>query len=108
VDGILLKGDDEDSMSRSIQSVINNEKYYSKKIQLEIEKQKAFEGNYSLTETEYYILKEICQGKSSEQISLERSISKNTVNTHKKKIFKKFNVHNAVELATLVANNDIK
>ena len=52
----------------------------------------------SLTKREEEILFKICQGLSIQEISKELFISKCTVITHKKNLFKKFGVNNVVKL----------
>ena len=50
-----------------------------------------------LSKTELKIIKLLEKGLSNKSISLECSISENTVKFHLKNIFKKLNVHNRVE-----------
>ncbi|MBD0830509.1 response regulator transcription factor [Aestuariibaculum sediminum] len=53
---------------------------------------------HELTQREFEILNLIGQGKTSADIANELNISKNTVNTHRQNLIKKFNVKNTASL----------
>ena len=59
--------------------------------------QTATTNEYSLTETERAILKEIALGKTTKEIAAEKFLSFHTINTHRKNIFRKINVNNVHE-----------
>lgn len=59
--------------------------------------QTATTNEYSLTETEKVILKEIALGKTTKEIAAEKFLSFHTINTHRKNIFRKINVNNVHE-----------
>lgn len=61
----------------------------------------------SLTKRETEILKLICEGLSSKDISLKLFISINTVETHRKKILIKLNVRNSVGIVKYALENNI-
>ena len=56
----------------------------------------------ALTGREKDVLKLILEGKLNKTIADELGISMRTVETHRSSIFKKMNVHNAIELAQLL------
>jgi two-component system, LuxR family, response regulator DctR len=56
----------------------------------------------SLTDREKDVLKLILEGKLNKTIADELGISMRTVEIHRASIFKKMNVHNAIELAQLL------
>ena len=53
---------------------------------------------YKLSEKELKIIKLLEKGLSNKSISIEYSISENTVKFHLKNIYKKLDVHNRVEV----------
>ncbi|PQA93365.1 DNA-binding response regulator, NarL/FixJ family, contains REC and HTH domains [Chryseobacterium piscicola] len=61
----------------------------------------------SLTKRETEILKLICDGLSSKDISAKLFISINTVETHRKKILTKLNVRNSVGIVKYALENNI-
>lgn len=61
----------------------------------------------SLTKRETEILKLICDGLSSKDISVKLFISINTVETHRKKILTKLNVRNSVGIVKYALENNI-
>ena len=61
----------------------------------------------SLTKRETEILKLICDGLSSKDISTKLFISINTVETHRKKILTKLNVRNSVGIVKYALENNI-
>jgi len=56
-----------------------------------------------LTSTEREILKSIAQGKTSQMIADERYLSKHTISTHRKNIFRKIGVSNVYEATKYAA-----
>lgn len=62
---------------------------------------------YNLTSREIEILIELLKGKSSPEIAEKLFISLNTVNTHRKNIYKKINVSSSSELLIWANNKNI-
>lgn len=60
---------------------------------------------YELTKRETEILEFLCKGMSYKKIADECFISQRTVNTHIENIYRKLNVHNAVEANNLARKN---
>jgi len=60
---------------------------------------------YDLTRRETEILEYLCKGMSYKNIADECFISQRTVNTHVENIYRKLNVHNAVEANNLARKN---
>jgi len=58
-----------------------------------------------LTPTEFQVLKLIGQGKSNDEIAETMFISKNTVRSHIKSIYAKFNTHSRLQLALYAINS---
>lgn len=63
--------------------------------------------NDFFTEREMGIVKKIKQGKKSDEIAKELHISKHTVDTHRRKILKKSNCKNTVELLNFCSENGL-
>ncbi len=61
----------------------------------------------SLTLRETQILQYIAKGKNTAQIAEVMYISRHTVNTHRKKISKKLDLHSMASLATFAVQNGI-
>lgn len=62
--------------------------------------------DYDLTRRETEILEYLCKGMSYKSIAEECFISQRTVNTHIENIYRKLNVHNAVEANNLARKNN--
>jgi DNA-binding NarL/FixJ family response regulator len=54
---------------------------------------KETKSDYKLTKTQLIVLEKIVQGKSTEEIAGEMTVTENTVNTHIKAIFRELEVH---------------
>jgi len=99
---------------RSIQSLMKEEIYiceYAKEMMInyisnEQEKQNSHIKD-PLTKREMEILKHICNGLSSKDISEQLFISINTVETHRKRILLKLNVKNSVGVVKYAIENNI-
>lgn len=60
-----------------------------------------------LTERERVILKELAKGKNAAAIADEMNLSKHTVESHRKNIYSKLNVHSLGELMVFVRENKL-
>lgn len=104
-----------DEFIKSVQALTANEIYiceYAKEkminfISNEQEHNKKFSMKDPLTKREMEILKLICEGLSSKDISEKLFISINTVETHRKRILLKFNVKNSVGVVKYAIENHI-
>ncbi|MCH7397268.1 LuxR C-terminal-related transcriptional regulator [Belliella sp. DSM 107340] len=63
--------------------------------------------NFKLTKKEKEIAKLILESKNSQEIADQLNIAKNTVNTHRKNIFKKLKAKNTVELMKILITTSI-
>lgn len=103
-----------DEFMKSIQALMSNEIYiceYAKEMMInyishEQEKQNSHIKD-PLTKREMEILKHICNGLSSKDISELLFISINTVETHRKRILLKLNVKNSVGVVKYAIENKI-
>jgi DNA-binding CsgD family transcriptional regulator len=60
------------------------------------------------TEREFEVLRLLCEGLSTKIIASKLGIADNTVNEHRKKLHKKFNVHSCAELISKVIRKFIR
>lgn len=107
VDGILLKGDELNIWDQSLKHILENKHFHSSEIKTKIDTYIDMHTHGSLTESEVSVIKLICKGYNTDKIAEIRGVSINTINTHKKNIFTKFEVHNAVELAVIAIKKGI-
>jgi DNA-binding NarL/FixJ family response regulator len=61
---------------------------------------------YDLTKRETEILELLCKGMSYKNIAETCFISQRTVNSHMENIYRKLNVHNAIEASNLARKNN--
>jgi DNA-binding NarL/FixJ family response regulator len=104
VSGYLLKDCAFDELSLAIKSVLNNQTYVSPAIAgMVIED---YVGHISdsctpcneLTSREREVLQLIAEGMTTKEISSHLNVSIKTVETHRRKIMKKLNIHSIAEL----------
>ena len=104
VAGYLLKDCAFDELSRAIKSVINKQIYVSPAIAGTVIED--YVGHISedyissdeLTTREREVLQLIAEGMTTKQISSHLNVSIKTVETHRRKIMKKLNIHSIAEL----------
>lgn len=96
VDGYLLKDTNSEILIESIKKIVwNNEKIFHKDFQTA----EKYDFNKSIvSKREKEIINFICKGYTTEEISEKLYISKHTVETHRKNIFSKLQVHNIAGL----------
>lgn len=111
VDGVILKLSDTDEIKNALESVLKGEKYFCNEFN-KIRKRLRFSidtPDYQslLTNREMDVLKGISSGMQTKEIAEMLYVSVNTVETHRKSLFLKFEVRNAVELVLKAINNGI-
>lgn len=111
VDGVILKSSDTDEIKNALESVLKGEKYFCNEFN-KIRKRLRFSidtPDYQslLTNREMDVLKGISSGMQTKEIAEMLYVSVNTVETHRKSLFLKFEVRNAVELVLKAINNGI-
>lgn len=84
-----------------------SEQIYKKSKSLKRVKTSYFAEITKLTHREKQILKLLCEGKNSKQISKMLNISQHTVRTHRKNMLSKFDFHKTTELITYAIENRI-
>ncbi|MDR0796722.1 MAG: response regulator transcription factor [Tannerella sp.] len=97
--GVVMKDDSIEEIALTLQNGIAKRQYLSVHAKMILQNRKGFQDNPPLTPTEVEVLKSIAQGKSSQAVADERNLSVHTIATHRKNIFRKIGVNNAVEAA---------
>jgi len=111
--GYLIKNDDSDDFLNAIINVAHGKKFFSSRV-TEILATKGQEINpnhkfklLTLTDREKEILKLIAEGHSSKEIGDLLFISQGTVETHRKSLLKKLDVHNVAGLVRVAVKEGL-
>ena len=115
IHGYLPKNTTQKELLLAINTVYNDEEYFSKNIADTIlksyvnnAKQKNEEANLNtLTNREREVLQYIIEGNNNTNISEQLNISIRTVETHKTNIMKKLNLNSAVDLVKFAIKNNL-
>lgn len=94
--GYIMKNASLKTVKDTIRAVVNGATFFD--APLKKEKAKTKNDNASLSKRELEIVKLIGQGKTSQEIADTLFISKTTVDTHRKNILRKLNLHGKSEL----------
>jgi DNA-binding NarL/FixJ family response regulator len=103
--GYALKADSIDELVVGIRTVARGERYLAPRLS-----PVALAANgplAALTPRERDIFRMIVSGKTTFELAKELCISVKTVETHRQRIFKKLNVHSAVQLVRFAVTNDV-
>lgn len=97
-DGMILSCCSEDEILKAIQRIMDGGQFICSSItRFKLEQDKSL-AELNISSREIEVIKEICYGYSSKEISDNLSLSYHTIVTHRKNIFKKFEVKSALEL----------
>ena len=104
--GYLLKDSAQADLLNAIQAVSQNRSFFSPKVSrilaedyVRVLKQKGGVDSYDLlTSREQEILQLVAEGKANKEVAAALNISPYTVETHRKHILEKLNLHNPAEL----------
>jgi DNA-binding NarL/FixJ family response regulator len=111
VRNIMLKTADRDELLDGLRSALARKNYYCQQVLeriTEIHHEKpVFKEDFHLTAAEIEIIKAIAEGYTTKQIAETKHLSHHTVNTHRKKIFRKLHVNNTSELLMLAIRKGI-
>ncbi len=108
--GYLLKTIDKKELITALETIHKGIRYFSDEIMNELEmfqKIKKENENIHLTSREIEIIKCIAQNLSNKQIADSLFISERTVETHRKNIFRKTDIHTAVGLVEFAKKRHI-
>lgn len=102
VDAVILKSSESQVVEQAVLGVINNNSYCCPRfahISRLLKNRRRGDLRADMpTKRELDVLKAIAKGLSSSQIATQMGVSENTIETHRKQLFLKFNVKNAIEL----------
>jgi DNA-binding NarL/FixJ family response regulator len=101
--GYLPKEDSFDELGTAIRTVMQDKVYVSPRVEgavLEALRQPAAEGSvfWSLTPREREVLQELAEGNAMKQIAVHLAVSVKTIETHRRQIMDKLNLHSVAEL----------
>lgn len=108
----LLKNSSVSELIEAFESILQDSHFYlGKGTKAATEITSDFEDDFikklRLTKREREIVREVVKGRSVPQIAEELCISNYTVETHKKNIFKKLNIHTSIDLINFVKDHEI-
>ncbi len=110
-DGITLKSANTEEIRSALKTVLNGEKFFCDEFN-SIRKMLRLNGDTNdyqslLTKRELDVLKAISAGLQTKEIAESLHVSVNTVESHRKSLFSKFQVRNVVELVVKAIDNGI-
>ncbi|MCZ2223265.1 MAG: response regulator transcription factor [Chitinophagales bacterium] len=97
-DGYLLKSEDRNTIMQALQTVVNNQQFYSPQVKNSFFNQSVAKNNATLTKREEEILKLILDEKTTKEISEELFISEKTVENHRASLMLKLDAKNMAGL----------
>ena len=111
--GYLLK--DSDELIRAVKQVARGQSFFSPVAARLLSTQYVGEGGgkeiednlHLLTEREVQVLRLIADGKTNKDIAVELTVSVNTVETHRKHIMEKLDLHNTAEIVRFALRKKI-
>ncbi|MCF0074891.1 response regulator transcription factor [Dyadobacter sp. CY261] len=99
VKGYCIKSDGRDEIFKGIEKIRKGDSHWPKSYLELLSKQAGKTSDSRLTQREKEIIALICKGSTSGAIAEKLFVSVRTVETHRKNIYRKLNVHTSVELA---------
>jgi len=111
--GFLSKSINKREIKSTLDNILGNKIYLCKECYRELDLNKMHEQNPKisfkelLTSRELEVLEQLVGGKSSTQIGELLFISKDTVETHKKHLYEKFDVKKITQLVKIAIENDL-
>ena len=97
IHGYILKHKGKEELIYAIRSVLKGTRYFTEELKVHIRENNNI-GNITLTKREIEVVVCMSKGFSSTQIAKALFISENTVETHRRNIFRKTDSHSAIEL----------
>ena len=110
--GFLTKESSKEELFEAIESVYHNQFYFGKSIEQSLYANYAHHLNLlddktELSERELQVLRAFANGLTYKEVEEELSISKKTIETHRKNIFEKLGLKNQTELVKYAIKNHI-
>lgn len=116
ISGFVLKESGKEELAKALNTVVGGEKYYSPKLLHSIimkstpgngDMQQPVNHGIDLSHIELEILRRICQGLSTSQISEELSLSHKAIETYKHALMSKTGTSNSINLTVYALKNHI-
>ncbi|MDQ8005375.1 MAG: response regulator transcription factor [Pedobacter sp.] len=104
--GYIIKNSNTASIVQTIDEALNGGAPMSLSIAKMVVNSFSRQGNSPLSDRETEVLQSIAEGKSYSKIALDLFISKETVRTHIKSIYRKLEVNSKVEAIKIAQNNN--
>ena len=102
INGYILKNKGKDELIAALKSIAGGTNYFTEEIKAHIRNNQITHEAVALTSREIEIIGLTAKGLSSAQIATKLFISENTVETHRRNIYRKTNAHSAIELLNYV------
>jgi DNA-binding NarL/FixJ family response regulator len=111
-DGFILKNTGREELVKAVEKVMNNEKYVSNELNLNLYSHLGMNKANSLSEThltsrETEIIRYIGDGMTNHEIADKLFLSTSTVDTHRKNILAKLSLKNTAALVKYAAENNL-
>jgi DNA-binding NarL/FixJ family response regulator len=110
-DAFIIKNAGKEEVLRAIEKVMNNEKYVSNELNLNLYQHIGLKKNnltsVNLTPREIEIVRYISSGMTNQEIAQKLFLSTSTVDTHRKNILAKLNLKNTAALVRYAADNNL-
>ncbi|MDR1723001.1 MAG: response regulator transcription factor [Tannerella sp.] len=94
--GYILKTADSEEILEGIKTVADGKRFLSEEVDLLM--RKTDPAHFSLTRTEYTLLRHLVDGNTSAEIAEKMNLGYETIRTYRKNLLYKFNAHNTVAL----------
>ena len=94
-----------EELSTALEMVANGQRFYCNRIIDVVSKPKTQDSKLSERETE--VLKQLAEGKTTQEIAESLFVSVHTINSHRKNIMKKLGFKSPVEMIVYAVKNDI-
>jgi DNA-binding NarL/FixJ family response regulator len=104
---VVMKDASLGEIEQAFRQAVLRKPYLCERAQIRLKSKVKKDENERLTSTEREILKSMAQGKTSQMIADERSLSIHTIATHRKNIFRKIGVNNVLEAARYAAGTGV-
>lgn len=98
IDGAVAKSEPVALLREAVAAIVEGERYFSPAFAPDNEGQASAQQGSAVSDREKQVLRLICAGDTSEDISRKLGLSLNTVHTYRRRLLEKFNVANTAQL----------
>ena len=107
VKGFVLKDTDNTELKTAINSIVNDNPYFSQELLIKLIRNKKTNDSIKLTKREREVLTMICKGFANGEISRELNLSQRTVERHRAKLLQKTETHNSISMVIYAIKNNL-